>query len=571
MTLGTFDYISPEQASDPRAADVRSDLYSLGCSLYFFLTGRPPFADGNAFQKLIMHGTAEPTDLSIYRSDLPTDLIAIIRKLMAKRPEDRYQTPSDLTVDLGLLADFEHLSRSQKFSRQIVPSVISQRSHMDLLVPWLVGVLLVLASTAYLYFQHRVAMSFEIPKVEEASEEWLEQQALRRRSQSLTPRSVESVADSGGRSVKPDSTFPLELSESSNSQGSSGINPTLLPKLDIQDEPSTARILWLRPFGDEAGRLTPEDGGEYRIVTGSLAEAIAQAESDPQIEAIWLDDDVWRLDRPIELKRSSLVLKSAPNRFARIEFRIQRDVFSSPTTKSANESLHGIAIGSNHLIFEDVELVVYPPASSRGRLNLLEVGAGGTVHALHSTVTLMPSGGDWQVSVLGSPNISHSPLDTSKSSLHPSNKEPIQVTVEDSVVRGEGSFLNLDGARRAEINWNNGLLCISGRMIETSGATEASRTPPTIRLDLRDVTVAAESGFARIRLHPNADLPVCLSRTANNCAFWSKPTSPMVVWKTLNMPQNWKMVSGRLNGCLIGSIFEEQITRTTRKLGRWFA
>jgi serine/threonine protein kinase len=546
VTLGTFDYISPEQASDPRAADVRSDLYSLGCSLYFFLTGRPPFADGNAFQKLIMHGTVEPTDPSIYRSDLPADLIAIIRKLMAKRPEDRYQTPADLEIDLGLLADFEHLSRTQTLSHQIAPTVLSQRSRSDVVLPWLVGILLVMASTAYLYFQHRLATSFEIPKVEEASEEWLEQQAKRRLSQAATSRNDEPGTETIIRTFNPDTTSPMELAEVP-SQSVLGLNPTQSPKLDAPDEPSTASILWLRPFGEAATRLTPDDGDDYRIVTGSLAEAIVQADSDPQIESIWLDDDVWRLDRPIALKRSSLILKSAPNRIARVEFRIQRDIFASQSTNSLNENLHGIAVGSNHLIFEDLELVVYPPTTSRGRLNLLEVAAGGTVHALHSTITMMPSGGDWQVSVFGSPNEAPNPLDSTKAPFHASNKEPLQITLEDSVIRGEGSFLNLQSARRAEINWNNGLLCVSGRMIETSGATEASRTPPTIRLDLRDVTVAAELGFARIRLHPNADLPVCLTRTANNCAFWSKPTSPVIAMENFDDSTEAENGEGKLD------------------------
>ena len=62
VTLGTFDYISPEQARDPRSADVRSDLYSLGCSFFYMLTGRPPFPDGTVLQKLLQHQGDDPPD-----------------------------------------------------------------------------------------------------------------------------------------------------------------------------------------------------------------------------------------------------------------------------------------------------------------------------------------------------------------------------------------------------------------------------------------------------------------------------------------------------------------------------
>ncbi len=63
-TLGTFDYISPEQAVDPRNVDVRSDIYSLGCTLFHMLTGEPPYPRGSMFQKVVNHHSAEPPDAS---------------------------------------------------------------------------------------------------------------------------------------------------------------------------------------------------------------------------------------------------------------------------------------------------------------------------------------------------------------------------------------------------------------------------------------------------------------------------------------------------------------------------
>jgi serine/threonine protein kinase len=104
VTLGTFDYISPEQARDPRVADVRSDIYSLGCTLYFMLTGRPPFPDGTVLQKLLQHQGDTPPDPSQFNPDLPEELCRIVRKMLAKDPRRRYQTPADLLTDLLLLA-----------------------------------------------------------------------------------------------------------------------------------------------------------------------------------------------------------------------------------------------------------------------------------------------------------------------------------------------------------------------------------------------------------------------------------------------------------------------------------
>ena len=84
ITLGTFDYISPEQARDARSADIRSDLYSLGCTMFFMLVGRAPFAEGTMVQKLLQHQQELPPEILSMRADTPRKLASLVHKLMAK-------------------------------------------------------------------------------------------------------------------------------------------------------------------------------------------------------------------------------------------------------------------------------------------------------------------------------------------------------------------------------------------------------------------------------------------------------------------------------------------------------
>lgn len=105
ITLGTFDYISPEQARDPRLADTRSDIYSLGCTLFFMLAGQAPFANGTAVQKLLDHQGERPPDLRSFRSDIPDSASLLVRKMLAKAPGDRQQTPVELAAEVAAILD----------------------------------------------------------------------------------------------------------------------------------------------------------------------------------------------------------------------------------------------------------------------------------------------------------------------------------------------------------------------------------------------------------------------------------------------------------------------------------
>ncbi|QDU00183.1 serine/threonine-protein kinase [Gimesia aquarii] len=104
-TLGTFDYISPEQAKDPRNVDVRSDIYSLGCTLYHMLTGEPPYGEGTVLQKLLDHSGKKVPDPAAINKQLPRELSLIVQKMMASDPGDRYQTPEEVMYHLMQIAN----------------------------------------------------------------------------------------------------------------------------------------------------------------------------------------------------------------------------------------------------------------------------------------------------------------------------------------------------------------------------------------------------------------------------------------------------------------------------------
>jgi WD40 repeat protein len=107
MVAGTPDYIAPEQAADPHAADARADIYGLGCTLYHLLAGRPPFPAGSVVEKLRAHETRMPDPIP----DLPPGLAEVLAKMLAKRPEDRYQTAEEL---LAALEPFSGVGRGPR-------------------------------------------------------------------------------------------------------------------------------------------------------------------------------------------------------------------------------------------------------------------------------------------------------------------------------------------------------------------------------------------------------------------------------------------------------------------------
>jgi serine/threonine protein kinase len=94
--LGTADYLAPEQARNSHDVDNRADIYSLGCTLYFLLTGHAPFPEGSLAQRIAKHQTEMPADIRIDRPDCPTSLVNICKKMIFKNSERRFQTAEEV-------------------------------------------------------------------------------------------------------------------------------------------------------------------------------------------------------------------------------------------------------------------------------------------------------------------------------------------------------------------------------------------------------------------------------------------------------------------------------------------
>jgi len=129
--MGTYDYMAPEQGASSRHVDIRADLYSLGCTLFFLLVGRAPFAHlqlSTWQEKVQAHTQTPPPALRDLRADAPPELDALLARLLAKNPQDRFQTPQELVEALAPLARPDELMRQQELSPATASAVASART-----------------------------------------------------------------------------------------------------------------------------------------------------------------------------------------------------------------------------------------------------------------------------------------------------------------------------------------------------------------------------------------------------------------------------------------------------------
>jgi serine/threonine protein kinase len=131
--IGTADYLAPEQAHNSHTADIRADIYSLGVTFYYLLSGRSPFKEGTIAQKLLYHRLQQPEPIQKVRPDVPADIARIISRMLAKDPRNRFDEPIDVrlaldrwtadAIPLPTEAEMPHLSRAARRSEPPTASI----------------------------------------------------------------------------------------------------------------------------------------------------------------------------------------------------------------------------------------------------------------------------------------------------------------------------------------------------------------------------------------------------------------------------------------------------------------
>lgn len=128
--LGTADYLAPEQALS-NVVDIRADIYALGGTFYFMLTGQSPVPDGTIAQKLVFHQTEQPKSVREFRDDVPEGLLAVLDRMLMKDPNHRYQTPLEVAEALAPWTAEAIAPPPDHEMPDLCPAVLTLMGHAD--------------------------------------------------------------------------------------------------------------------------------------------------------------------------------------------------------------------------------------------------------------------------------------------------------------------------------------------------------------------------------------------------------------------------------------------------------
>jgi serine/threonine-protein kinase len=542
VTLGTFDYISPEQARDPRTADVRSDMYSLGCTLFFMLTGRPPFPDGTVLQKLLSHSSDAPPDPRQWRDDLPPELIAILNRLLSKRPEDRYQEPSELIGELILTGE----RLGWKIATRGEPIFISPRNSRfgwaERHLPWIVPTAVFFIFMVFLY---PIWESSQTSAASDATFILPEERAdavnpVRADGHFQSGDDTDRVAADGNESrIRAPATTNDGTGDSSSEQSLTNDVAKTPEAVSEVTADSSARTSDARP--DEVGkggqntlihrvvvsndskRSRNEDGSR---VFDSLRLALSYARGRANIQKIELQfngymdaADLMSVDQP-------LTIAAAPG--FRPTLMLQAESSSDSTALNSLIRMEG---GS--LTLENIHLEMRIPIDTISqRWSVFRLSHPTRIVLQNCAITVRNSRGGRQ-SFLDYVAVFDVAGDSETDDmLNPVSEDPSATTyiqLQNCAVRGEATLVRADSAVPIDLSWHNGLFVSTERLLTVHGsAEEFDQASQRVDVELDHLTSILDKGLIQFTTSAEVPfLPRCAVR-ASDCIFVCTPWSSFI-------------------------------------------
>ena len=548
VTLGTFDYISPEQARDPRTADVRSDLYSLGCSLYFMLVGQPPFPRGTVLQKLLQHQGDEPPNPRSLRSDLPAGVVTVVRRLLAKSPGHRYQRPLDLISDLQALQEGRGGPNTA-----VAPPAWSQpgpfsprrwQKHL----PWAVPlVALVIISLGLDFYWSRMDGAATLgapsslkhtppvrdPSATDPSAAMVRPAAAPRPTESREPLKAPPPKTAPRDSAVKTPSTPKEKSDSISPATESAPEKTrtadsipLLPAGEPRVEDSKshpppaivprARADGLLVVGD------PGSGANYPTL-----EAACQAAKAGDVVELRFNGR--RQEPPVVIANSKLTIRAGDGFMPVIQFAPREEPAGTGgvmiTISGGGVSLMNVSIefvvpreitAETWTLFEvrepaqlrldktsltirnaaDQGMAFHPQVSFFAVLSSSAGGSGEVTEAHpHHDAVPQPTGGFAARESVALP-------DSASEASAAEAQAPASIELHNCIARGEATLMRVDGGASARVLWDNGLLATTDRLLIVKGS-ERREVRSRVEIDARHLTAEVRSGLAWLDFSDN--------------------------------------------------------------------
>jgi serine/threonine-protein kinase len=536
-------------------ADVRSDLYSLGCTFYFMLTGKPPFPEGTVLQKLLSHSSEQPSDPRHARPDLDEQFVKIINKLLAKKPVDRYQQPSELIGQLLLVADRLKVTGLSRSGRVWVTPRPARFSYVERSLPWLAPfallVAVVFALDQFWSGTESEGMPVHPPKLKPAIEQapvepdqpeagpepasaeaFLPEpppettggreaddaasEAMSRESDSPAP----GPSPPAGEVAPPEATVPSPK-ERQPAAGEAAAGETA-PTSDSDEttaEPSTTKPVPLSssppavsgdpqernaaetdaPVGDSSpvDRIivavgdVPGTGGAK--VVGSLSSACLEAAS-LGVEVIELHFNGTRPERPLDVASRRLTIRNGPGFSPTVVFQ--------PMLEDLSSDRQMIRVDGGQLDWRGVHLRLELPPEPAESWSLFHLKGIERLDVQDSVFTVcnVNEAGDLPQDRVAFFTIEELALAQSLGSEdHSAPSIPPHVGLSNCLARGEATLVRCEQASPFRIVCRQCLLVMSDRLIDIDGAREKpSLVEGGIDVVLKNVTAALGAGLCRL-------------------------------------------------------------------------